>query len=306
MKKVLKTIRSQAPKVLKTESHKNHKVLKTVGRKNRKVLIIIGPTGIGKSSLALEVAAKFGTEIINADSRQIYQEFDIGTGKEVDYLKKGLAQKFSGYWVVNNIKVNLYDFYKPTEISNVAKYQKLALDLIQKLHSENKLPILVGGSGLYVSSVVENYQFPKNPGMQFTKNPKANYDFLIIGLTQERQSLYAKVDQRVLDWLDLGLVEEVQGIIAKYPADKIRAMNGLIYKSVWAYLTNKMSKGEMVARIQFDQHSYIRRQYTWFNKMDNVKWFDITKDKRAIWNQIESWYPKEELAKLNQLITNAK
>ncbi len=132
-----------------------------------KLLVICGPTGTGKTDIALTLAKKFDGEIVSADSRQVYIGMDIGTGKEsqgtVSSEQKagGKIQKESGKWVFDQIPVYLYDIVKPDERFSLAEYQQLALEKIKDIHSRNKLPILVGGTGLYIQAVTEGLKIPK-------------------------------------------------------------------------------------------------------------------------------------------------
>jgi tRNA dimethylallyltransferase len=128
-----------------------------------KLLVIVGPTGTGKTDLGIELAQKWGGEVISADSRQLYKDMDIATGKEVEELKSGKAEKGDGFWLVNDVKVNLYDILEPKETFSVAQYQQKALEIIRSLQDTDKLPILVGGTGLYVQAVTDGLSIPKTP-----------------------------------------------------------------------------------------------------------------------------------------------
>ena len=112
-----------------------------------KLLIILGPTASGKSDLAVKIAKLFNGEIISADSRQVYKKMNIGTAK----LSKG------------NIRYHLLDVIEPDKRFSVAQYKELAYKAIKDIQNRNKLPILCGGTGLYISSVIENWQFPEVP-----------------------------------------------------------------------------------------------------------------------------------------------
>ena len=126
--------------------------------------MIIGPTGTGKTDLALELAKKFNGEIVSADSRQVYIGMDIGTGK-IDLRSKISdvrgVRKEKGSWIVDGIPIHLYDLITPDKTFSVAEYQQLAYRAINKIHRKNKLPILVGGTGLYIRAVVEGLKIPK-------------------------------------------------------------------------------------------------------------------------------------------------
>ena len=111
--------------------------------KNRKIIVIVGPTASGKSDMAKKLAKKINGEAISADSRQIYRGMDIGTGKDKSFFQ------------------HMIDICDPIEDYSVAEYQKEAYKIINDIFSRNKIPIIVGGTGLYVNAVIYGYQFPK-------------------------------------------------------------------------------------------------------------------------------------------------
>ena len=131
----------------------------------KRLLVIVGPTGTGKTNLALDLAKKFDGELISADSRQIYKGMDIGTGKLPgnieSRMKNSDLEKHDKYWLVKGIPVHLYDVITPDERFSVAEYQQLAYKVIDEIHYKHKLPILVGGTGLYIKAVVENLDIPR-------------------------------------------------------------------------------------------------------------------------------------------------
>jgi tRNA dimethylallyltransferase len=112
-----------------------------------KVIAIVGPTAVGKTALSLEIAAKFSAEIINADAMQIYKGMDIGTAKLPLSQRRGIVH-------------HQIDVLDPSEEANVSQYQKQSREIINDLLSKNVQPLLVGGSGLYVNSVLEDLEFP--------------------------------------------------------------------------------------------------------------------------------------------------
>jgi tRNA dimethylallyltransferase len=112
-----------------------------------KVIAIVGPTAVGKTALSLEIAEKFSAEIINADAMQIYKGMDIGTAKLPLSQRRGIVH-------------HQIDVLDPSEEANVSQYQKQSREIINDLLSKNVQPILVGGSGLYVNSVLEDLEFP--------------------------------------------------------------------------------------------------------------------------------------------------
>ena len=112
-----------------------------------KVIAIVGPTAVGKTALSLEIAEKFSAEIINADAMQIYKGMDIGTAKLPLSQRRGIVH-------------HQIDVLDPSEEANVSQYQKQSREIINNLLSKNVQPVLVGGSGLYVNSVLEDLEFP--------------------------------------------------------------------------------------------------------------------------------------------------
>lgn len=124
-----------------------------------KILAIVGMTATGKSALAIEVAKKFNGEIISVDSRQIYRGMDIGTNKEIRDL--GFENKESPGYVVGGILHHLIDIADPDQTITLADIQPMAFKIIEDILKRGKLPILVGGTGLYTSAIVENWQLPQ-------------------------------------------------------------------------------------------------------------------------------------------------
>lgn len=125
--------------------------------KRPKVLVILGPTASGKTSLAVELAGLFNGEIISADSRQVYRGLDIGTGKDLGEYSSGRKK----------IPYHLIDVVEPMEEFNIAKYQKLALKAIEDILKRGKLPIIVGGSGLYLQTLIDGYVLvPDRPDLK--------------------------------------------------------------------------------------------------------------------------------------------
>ncbi|MFH1610648.1 MAG: tRNA (adenosine(37)-N6)-dimethylallyltransferase MiaA [Patescibacteria group bacterium] len=114
--------------------------------KSPKLIVILGPTATGKTKLAVDLASKFNGEIVSADSRQIYKGMDIGTGKDMKEYKK--------------IKYHLINVVNPNTNYNLVKYKRKALKTIKDITKRNKIPFLVGGTGLYISSIIDNYQIP--------------------------------------------------------------------------------------------------------------------------------------------------
>ncbi|MBC7074875.1 MAG: tRNA (adenosine(37)-N6)-dimethylallyltransferase MiaA [Syntrophomonadaceae bacterium] len=281
---------------------------------------IVGPTAVGKSSIAIEVALKLDGEIISCDSMQVYKGMDIGTAKVSKEKRKIVPH-------------HLVDVVEADQPFSVAEYQSICKQLIKKLNTEGKLPILVGGTGLYYQSVVDDYDFfpmetvqevrekwnrlIDEKGLDFvykrlkaidedyaakispndrkrivralevyeitgrpfsdqqTKTPNA-YNLAVVGLYLERQELYARIDARVEEMLQKGLIEEVQGLRLKGYDLSLNSMQALGYKEVYLYLEGLVTKDEMINEIKRETRRYAKRQYTWFNKDRRIYWINIT------------------------------
>lgn len=126
-----------------------------------RVLCIVGPTSSGKTLLGVRLAKKFGGEIINADARQVFQSFDIGTGKPTG--GKRVSKGGHKMYVFEDIPHHLMDFLPPTKTMTVAEWQEQALAAVKGITTRKKLPIVVGGTGLYIQALVDNYTIPQVP-----------------------------------------------------------------------------------------------------------------------------------------------
>jgi len=139
-----------------------------------KLLVICGPTTTGKTSLGIRLAKKFGGEIISADSRQVYREMDIGTGKDITggvwrTIRRRKKEESQGYWEVEGVPIHLLDVVEPSKDFSVKHYYDLAWSKIRGLWQKRKLPLLVGGSGFYIKNVIDGVdtrEIPRNPELR--------------------------------------------------------------------------------------------------------------------------------------------
>lgn len=292
-----------------------------------KLLIICGPTATGKTKLGIDLAKKFNGEIISADSRQVYQGMDIGTGKD-------------------DLKTWLVDVVKPDFRFNVADYKKCAEAAIEDILKRGKLPIIVGGTGFYIKAITEeietigvepdwelrakltNYQInelrialerldPKRwqkmnesdrqnsrrliRAIEIARKPAGrqdqspNFDTLFIGLTAPNEILYQRIDQRVKARVEAGLEDEIRNLLKKGYNWENSALGTTLAYSEWrGYFENQKNKEEVILRWKFDEHGYARRQMTWFKKNPKINWFDITKQnfQEEVEKEVENWYSK--------------
>ena len=270
-----------------------------------KVIVITGPTAVGKTAVSLRIASILNTEIINGDAYQIYKGMDIGTSK----VSKA-DQKI--------IKHHMIDIIDPKDNFSIYDYQQLGRNLLSQFEKENKIPIIVGGSGLYLDSLLYDYKLnaqkrdstieekyidltnqelynllkkevPEIANTIHENNRKRVlralerkgtidekyraiehplYDVLFIYLTDSREKLYKRIDERVVKMMNEGLLEEVESF---FP-DKlsIQARSAIGYKELFDYLEGKLSIDEAIDLIQKNTRHYAKRQETWFRKHPNT------------------------------------
>jgi len=266
-----------------------------------KVILVTGPTGIGKTSLAIALAKHYDTEIINGDAFQVYKSLDIGTAKPT--LEERLL-----------VPHHMIDILEATEEFSVATYQRLVREKIKALNESNKRPIVVGGSGLYIDAVIRDYRFegparmldvetayfgvsnedlhaelskldyetsleihPNNRkrvlrAIELVKCASENesrqqakrfvYDAVILFLTTERQALYRLLNQRVDRMIDQGLVEEARTLYHRGVFSQ--ATQAIGYKELFSYFSGIVSLTEAIERIKQNTRNFAKRQITWF------------------------------------------
>jgi len=282
---------------------------------NKELIVIAGPTAVGKTGLSIAIALKLKTEIISADSRQMYKELTIGTGipspEELAQVKHNFIHSIS-----------IYDYY------NASKYENEVNLLLDKLFLDHDRVILCGGSGLYIDAVckgidslpeidseirekvqqqfenegieslrkdllkldpasynkidLNNYKriqkaleislITGKPYSSFLTSPKKKrtYNIKKIALDMNREELYRKINSRVNEMMENGLIEEAKSL---YPHRKINALNTVGYKELFNFFEGKCNLEEAVTKIQSNTHNYARKQLTWFRKDQNYKWF---------------------------------
>lgn len=127
----------------------------SIEESNQKVIIVGGPTGTGKTGTAIQIAMKYNGELVNCDSRQIYKYLDIGTNK-------GKLELADNTYTINSIPIHLINLIEPNERFDLFRFQQLAFEKIEDILKRGKLPILVGGTGLYIDSILKNYELSEN------------------------------------------------------------------------------------------------------------------------------------------------
>ena len=261
------------------------------------IICVVGPTGVGKTKLSVMLAKKYNGIVINADATQIYKELDIGSAKIKEEEKEGIEHY-------------LFDIKMPNEDYSVADYQKDGRELLKKYQDKNI--VIVGGTGLYIKALLYDYSFSQMNNNDYSnltneqlynmckkidneidihpnnrrrlenylnrvdKNkiePKLLYNVKFIGLTTDRDTLYNKINKRVDDMLEEGLLEEVKTLKNKYSNANI-LKRAIGYKEIISYLNNEISLEEAVELIKKNSRHYAKRQYTWFNNQMDIKWFN--------------------------------
>ena len=272
------------------------------------LIAILGPTASGKTPFAAALAAELNTEIISADSRQIYRGMDLGTGKDLeDYTING-----------RQIPYHLIDIADPGYKYNVFEYQRDFLTAYETIKQKRKLPVLCGGTGLYLESVLKGYKLlpvPENPELRarladksleeltgilqqyktlhnttdvdtakrairaieieeyYAHTPVDERTFpqlnsLIIGVDIDRELRREKISRRLRQRLDEGMVDEVRRLIEQGIQPDDLIYYGLEYKYLTLYVIGKLTYEEMYQELEIAIHQFAKRQMTWFRGME--------------------------------------
>ena len=230
-----------------------------------KVLVILGATATGKSSLAVKLAETLGTEIISADSMAVYKNFNIGTAKPSPQE----LQKVRHY---------LIDILEPTEKFSVAEFVSRAEKIISEINLRGKIPIVAGGTGLYIQALLEGYKFKDNSKSQekiFSDTGKLKYNALVIGLTSTRQKLYERINKRAKEMFDAGLVEEVRQLLNSGVSPNAQAMLGIGYKETVEFLRGAATLDETISKVSQATRNFAKRQLTWYRRMSYINFFNV-------------------------------
>ena len=268
------------------------------------IVVIVGPTGVGKTKLSIELAKIYNAVIINGDSMQVYKDMNIGTAKVTEEEKQGIEHF-------------LFDIKDPRENYTIYDYQKDGRELLDKFLKENKNVIIVGGSGLYIKSLLYDYKFQdeennytfddltneeilneiekhyktdihvnnrkrlvrelnkiKNGNTIKSDIHKPLYNFITIGLTTNRDKLYEIVNNRVDKMIDDGLISEVKELYDNNIHSKA-IETGIGYKELYDYFDNKISLDDAIDLIKKNTRHFIKRQYTFFEHQMKVNFIDV-------------------------------
>lgn len=279
------------------------------------LIVLIGPTGVGKTELSLSIAEHFNTEIISADSRQLYRQLEIGTAAPTPQQLKRVKHHLVG-------TLELTDYY------SAAKYESEVISLLSKLFQKKDVYLLTGGSMMYVDAVCKGIDdIPtvdkitrdlmldryKEMGLEQMcselklldpiyynqvdlKNPKRvihaleicymtgkpyssfltretkerPFNIIKVGLYREREELYNRINERVIDMINAGLIDEVKSV---YPYKTLNSLNTVGYKEIINYLDGVWSKDFAIQKIQQNSRNYAKKQMTWFKRDQDISWF---------------------------------
>ena len=269
---------------------------------------VLGPTASGKTTFAVEIAKESDGEIISADSRQVYQNMDIGTGKDLGDYQSGELK----------IPYHLIDIVAPGTEYNVYQYQMDFVNAFNSILSRNKLPVLCGGSGMYIEAVLNRYELirvPINEKLRkeledkdlaelarillnyrslhnttdikikkrllraieieeyYSRNEKAKREYpefsaFITGILYDRETRRKRITERLKFRLENGMIEEAQDLLNKGVSHEKLIFYGLEYKYLSWYLTGKITYNEMFTGLNTSIHQFAKRQMTWYRKME--------------------------------------
>ena len=281
-------------------------------RMGKKLIVIEGTNASGKSGLGVELALRYGGEIVSADSRQVFRGLDLGSGKITKEEMRGVPH-------------HLIDVREPGDFFSMADFQKLAYAAIDDILARGKIPFLVGGTGLYVDSVTDGYELsdvepdlalrahletfetpalyamlkeklpdtqidPKNRNrvMRALERLAADdyhpgrraprYETLKLGVTWPREMLKARIDERLERRLSQGMVEEVRSLLDAGVSTEFLMKLGLEYRYLTRYLLGEMGYDQMVLELGNAIKKFAKRQMTWFRREENLHWLDMDKD----------------------------
>lgn len=278
-----------------------------------KLIVIVGTNASGKSGLGVELALRFGGEIVSADSRQVFRGLDLGSGKIAPEETKGVPH-------------HLIDVCDPGDFFSMHDFQRMAYEAIDGIVGRGRRPFLVGGTGLYVASVTEGYVMSDSPpdleyrayletfetpalyqmllnaipdtdvdpknrnrvmrlleklhaGDDHIPHNKPRYDCLKLGVTWDRETLKRRIDERLQRRLDAGMIDEVRGLIDGGVSVEFLKKLGLEYRFITQYLTGEItSLEEMTVLLSTAIKQFAKRQMTWFRRDRDILWLDMEAD----------------------------
>lgn len=285
------------------------------------VIVIVGPTAVGKTGLSVKIAKRFNGEVISGDSMQIYRGMDIGTAKISSEEKQGIPH-------------HMIDIKDPDQTFSAADFQHCVQYYIEDISSRGSIPVIAGGSGLYIQAALFDYHFtdqkrnarvterlekqmkeegamslykrlqeidpaqakkihPNNhrrviraleiyetTGMSMTEwqidqQLTSPYRLLFIGLEMSRELLYRRINERVDNMLENGLLDEVR-VLYENGLENCSSMQAIGYKEFIPYFKGEQSLERSVELLKRNSRRYAKRQYTWFKNKLDIPWYEVT------------------------------
>ena len=278
-----------------------------------KVVAVVGTNASGKSALGIDLAKKYGAEIISADSRQVFRGLDLGSGKVTPEETQGVPH-------------HLIDVREPNEFFSMADFQRLSYQAIDDIRGRGKLPMIVGGTGLYVDSVLDGYLLSDKepdlayraeleklttpqlydmllalkPDVQVEKNNRnrvmriierihdgddavpgkqARFDSLRLGVSWPREVVNRRIDERLERRLEQGMIEEVQRLMDGGATTEFLLGLGLEYRFITQYLIGEIpDRQAMLDKLAIAIKQFAKRQMTWFRRNPEIVWLDMSGD----------------------------
>ena len=231
-----------------------------------KTIIILGPTGSGKTGVGIEIAKKLNGEIISADSRAIYKSMDIGTAKPSKKERQGIPH-FG------------LDLVEPGERFTVADWKKYTEDKIKNIKSRGKVPIIVGGTGLYIDALIYDYKFKGPTGEKIgdfeqktcSDRKAIKGDYILVGIKWSTEELRARLNKRIEQMFCPVLYDETTKLVQLYGWNN-GAMKSNIYEFAWKYLRGEMTLKEAKEKCFYEDWHLAKRQMTWFKRNKDIIW----------------------------------
>jgi len=282
---------------------------------NPPLIVVVGPTGAGKSTLALRVSEEFSGEIVNCDSLQLYRGFQIGTAKTPESERRGITH-------------HLLDVLDPTGGYSAGEYARVARTILAEISGRDRLPVVVGGTGFYLRALLDglpilpesdkltrerlmNREERKAGSMRrllarldpaaserihpndtqrlmraveirllsgqssppaFATEPLTGYRVLKIGLDPDRALLYKLLDARTSEMFSMGLIQEVEALLASGCSGEEKPFESLGYRQVLGFIRGETTLERAVYLTQLETRHYAKRQWTWFRRDPEIQW----------------------------------
>ena len=226
-----------------------------------RTIIILGPTGSGKTGVSIKIAKAIGGEIISADSRAIYKGMDIGTAKPTKEEQAGIPHY-------------ALDLVEPGERFTVADWKSYAEEKIKEIKTRGHVPIIVGGTGLYIDALIYDYQFSEQKNCSDRTEVKG--DYLIIGIKWNTPDLRKRLVQRIEKMFSEELYSETKTLAQKYGWDN-QAMKSDIYEYAHKYINGELSLEEAKEKCFYEDWHLAKRQMTWFKRNQEIIWLPLDK-----------------------------